>query len=646
MTVLRKAALAPALTLLLTLTFTAAPALDTPAVATSPHDTGTGYLPYATDFVFPVGNPRMAPNYYSTEPNGYQITQMFNNSCDPALGQGYYLNGYYFCGHTGVDLSDRQAGGEVHATATGLVTYAAYNSSYGLMVRIKHLLPSGIVVYSQYEHMMSVSVGYGQIVAMGQTIGYVGSTGFVTGPHLHFEIKSTDDPGVGYTFGNPAYLIGYYEPISFVLAHTAQLLPTPTDTPLPTFTPTSVPTYNPSSGGSVTATSQDTNAAVAAAPVGSGITTTVAASTTMSSTGSTALGTGEHAAVLASFNKKYKAYVVVVADHLNVRSGSDFAYTPMNSVKKGARLGYLGMAGNGWVHVALPSDVTGYVARQWVTGSVLPALPPIVASSKLKPPFCYVTNTPYPARSGPHMHDPAIEVLKKGERLTYLGTLGSWDKVILPSGRIGWVLNWYLREPKVRINLAPPATPRSSSKTGSVTCPCVITAVDGLRLRRGPSLSSSIIEFLSKGTRLSLHGYYTSWVGVTAPDGQRGYVMRTYVHILGSVATPNTQNGGAQQTDATSNASTSTNSTNTSAHPRVTDADKSALPAGYVAPFVYVDVDHANVRLKPNLEATVLVSEPRDTRLALLGSQDGWDHILSRTGIVGWIKAELVRTSP
>src|SRR5581483_9027705 len=115
------------------------------------------------------------------------------------------------------------------------------------------------------------------------------------------------------------------------------------------------------------------------------------------------------------------------------------------------------------------SDVYGYVARQWVTGKALPKLPPVVTNSKLKPPYAVVLQTLYPARSGPMMHDPAIEVLKKGEKLTYLGTLGSWDKVVLPSGRTGWVLNWYLHEPSKHINLAP--------ATHKLTCPCVVTTV-------------------------------------------------------------------------------------------------------------------------------------------------------------------------
>ena len=246
---------------------------------------------------------------------------------------------------------------------------------------------------------------------------------------------------------------------------------------------------------------------------------------------------GEQHAVLATFYKRYHAIVVVTADHLNVRAGSGFRFAPLHSATKGARLAYLGMTGDGWVHVALPSDIVGYVARQWVKGTMLPRLPPIARRGKLKPPFVTVLDTRYPARNGPLMRDAAIEPLRRGEQLTYLGTLGSWDKVILPSGRIGWVLNWYVREPRVHINLAPvrraPVTGSGVARTGSYM---VITG-DGLRLRAQPRLSAPVIEALARGTKLSFRGYHTSWVAVVAPDGAQGYVLASYVRLVGR-ATP------------------------------------------------------------------------------------------------------------
>ena len=76
----------------------------------------------------------------------------------------------------------------------GTVTVATYSSSYGNYVMIYH--SDG--TYTLYAHMSSLAVSAGQTVTQGQTIGYVGSTGWATGPHLHFEVRnasgSTVDP--------------------------------------------------------------------------------------------------------------------------------------------------------------------------------------------------------------------------------------------------------------------------------------------------------------------------------------------------------------------------------------------------------------------------------------------------------------------
>ena len=87
--------------------------------------------------------------------------------------------------HSGVDIG-AAAGASVLAADGGTVTVAAYSSSYGNYVMIYH--SNG--TYTLYAHMSSLAVSAGQTVSQGQTIGYVGSTGWATGPHLHFEIRN------------------------------------------------------------------------------------------------------------------------------------------------------------------------------------------------------------------------------------------------------------------------------------------------------------------------------------------------------------------------------------------------------------------------------------------------------------------------
>lgn len=85
--------------------------------------------------------------------------------------------------HYGVDLSAPQ-GTPIYASRGGKVVYATYDSSSGYYVSINHL--DGFT--TKYLHMTHYIVSPGQYVAPGQIIGYVGSTGASTGPHLHFSV--------------------------------------------------------------------------------------------------------------------------------------------------------------------------------------------------------------------------------------------------------------------------------------------------------------------------------------------------------------------------------------------------------------------------------------------------------------------------
>lgn len=86
--------------------------------------------------------------------------------------------------HAGVDIG-AQSGQAIYAADTGTVATAATNDSYGNYVLINHGGGSATL----YAHMSSMAVSAGQNVTKGQVIGYVGSTGWSTGPHLHFEIR-------------------------------------------------------------------------------------------------------------------------------------------------------------------------------------------------------------------------------------------------------------------------------------------------------------------------------------------------------------------------------------------------------------------------------------------------------------------------
>lgn len=102
-----------------------------------------------------------------TSPYGYRI--------HPTLGTRKF--------HNGVDLANDQ-GTPIRAARSGKVTVATYGGTYGYYVTINH----GDGYSSLYAHMTHYIVSKGQSVTKGQVIGYMGSTGRSTGPHLHFSI--------------------------------------------------------------------------------------------------------------------------------------------------------------------------------------------------------------------------------------------------------------------------------------------------------------------------------------------------------------------------------------------------------------------------------------------------------------------------
>ncbi|MBC7158558.1 MAG: M23 family metallopeptidase [Porphyrobacter sp.] len=91
--------------------------------------------------------------------------------------------------HNGVDLAGA-SGTPVYATADGLVARADYYGSYGNYIQIEH----GGELQTRYAHLSGFAVGAGQRVVKGQLIGYVGSTGRSTGPHLHYEVRVAGRP--------------------------------------------------------------------------------------------------------------------------------------------------------------------------------------------------------------------------------------------------------------------------------------------------------------------------------------------------------------------------------------------------------------------------------------------------------------------
>lgn len=101
--------------------------------------------------------------------------------------------------HEGVDLAGPE-GTPIYASRTGIVSAATSNSKAGFYVKINH----GDGYHSIYMHMTRYVVSVNQAVSAGQLIGYMGSTGVSSGPHLHFGISYNG------TYVNPAHYVNLY----------------------------------------------------------------------------------------------------------------------------------------------------------------------------------------------------------------------------------------------------------------------------------------------------------------------------------------------------------------------------------------------------------------------------------------------------
>ncbi|MEV0120378.1 M23 family metallopeptidase [Streptomyces sp. NPDC050703] len=119
-----------------------------------------------------------------------------NTYASPIAGS-YVSTGYQTGGamwssgsHTGVDFH-ASSGTPVHAVGSGTVVEAGWGGAYGNNVVIK--MNDG--TYTQYGHMSSLGVTVGQTVTPGQQIGLSGSTGNSSGPHLHFEARTSAEYG-------------------------------------------------------------------------------------------------------------------------------------------------------------------------------------------------------------------------------------------------------------------------------------------------------------------------------------------------------------------------------------------------------------------------------------------------------------------
>lgn len=123
-----------------------------------------------TGFIRPLAGP-------ITSPFGYRTHPIFNTRKF----------------HSGIDIG-APMNTPIKASNSGKVIMAGWYGGYGKVVIIDHGIVRGQAITTLYGHMNSIAVQQGQQVKQGQVIGRVGTTGYSTGPHCHFEVRVKGQP--------------------------------------------------------------------------------------------------------------------------------------------------------------------------------------------------------------------------------------------------------------------------------------------------------------------------------------------------------------------------------------------------------------------------------------------------------------------
>jgi len=140
------------------------------AAAAAAAHSGGGGGPSSGFLSYPV-------NGYITSPYGYRVHPIY---------------GYYSL-HNGVDFG-ASCGSPMYATANGTILSQYYDSVWGNRLIVDHGYQRGVGLATIYNHATSYVVGVGDHVSRGQLVGYVGTTGWSTGCHLHFTVMANGSP--------------------------------------------------------------------------------------------------------------------------------------------------------------------------------------------------------------------------------------------------------------------------------------------------------------------------------------------------------------------------------------------------------------------------------------------------------------------
>ncbi len=221
----------------------------------------------------------------------------------------------------------------------------------------------------------------------------------------------------------------------------------------------------------------------------------------------------------------YEQKGTITGEGVNLRSGAGITYKSLGKLARRTAVTVLSVSGN-WCQVKVTSTgKTGYVYRTYVQLSSTPAPTPTPSAAN-----AYISRSGVNYRTGASTSYKSLGRLSRGTAVTVLGSSGSWYQIqVVSSGKTGYVYKTY-----VKFTAATP-TPTPSSQ---VTANAFINA-SGVNYRAGASTAHTSLGRLAKNTSIAVLGVTGDWYYIQIINtGKTGYVYKSYVTLLVSVATP------------------------------------------------------------------------------------------------------------
>jgi uncharacterized protein YgiM (DUF1202 family) len=321
---------------------------------------------------------------------------------------------------------------------------------------------------------------------------------------------------------------------------------------------------------------------------------------------------------------------LVSVPSLNVRSAPSKQATVQTVVTQGTSVVVLAHKGN-WYKVQLPNGQIGWVVAAGIgqVTSTTVANPTVGTPTAPKAqgyPAAKATAsaavkvTSLNVHSSPSLNAPVVNSVSKGQKVQVIGRKGTWLKVLLPDGTVGWISSAYTSARASTPRKSASTTARTPVAAGSKTVAGGSKAKVAVNVRSGPSLNNSVVTTIPAGGTDRVLGWSNGWAHVQLPNGTVGWVS-------GSVI------GGASSATPTYNTYT----------PRKSSKSKSTSRSSAGASARNVLTAGVRVHSAPGVKAPVVTVAAAGTHVTVLGYRAGWVLVRLPNGTTGYVLGSYVR---